>query len=127
MLSRGPREPIPFGVLLDGDPPGPSHGVDVDEDGSGVLGDGRMYQLVRDHAINQLRISGGVPKPEGMDEFGRLEATFEPARPEVARDTTRPRRIECLATMRRLAARRWRHVQRYADAPSEGSRLSQMR
>ena len=26
-----------------------SHGVDVDEDGNGVLADGRMYQLVREH------------------------------------------------------------------------------
>jgi hypothetical protein len=34
-------------VVLDGEAPGPSHGVDVDEDGNGVLRDGRMYQLVR--------------------------------------------------------------------------------
>ena len=27
---------------------GPSHGVDVDEDGNGVLRDGRLYQLVRE-------------------------------------------------------------------------------
>ena len=27
----------------------PSHGVDVDEDGNGLLRDGRMYQLVRQH------------------------------------------------------------------------------
>ena len=43
------REPIPFRVLLDGEAPGPSHGVDVDEDGNGLLGDGRLYQLVREH------------------------------------------------------------------------------
>jgi thiol-disulfide isomerase/thioredoxin len=47
VLSRGAGEPIPFRVLLDGESPGPSHGVDVDEDGNGLLGDGRMYQLVR--------------------------------------------------------------------------------
>ena len=47
VLSPGAREPIPFRVLLDGEAPGPSHGVDVDEDGNGVLGDGRLYQLVR--------------------------------------------------------------------------------
>ena len=29
--------------------PGRSHGVDVDEDGNGVLREGRMYQLVRQH------------------------------------------------------------------------------
>jgi hypothetical protein len=34
-------------VLLDGEGPGPSHGVDVDEDGSGLLRDGRLYRLVR--------------------------------------------------------------------------------
>ncbi|MET0512463.1 MAG: thioredoxin [Thermoleophilaceae bacterium] len=38
---------IPFRVLVDGEAPGPRHGVDVDEDGNGVLRDGRMYQLVR--------------------------------------------------------------------------------
>jgi thiol-disulfide isomerase/thioredoxin len=47
VLSPGTRGPIPFRVLLDGGPPGPSHGVDVDEDGNGLLADGRMYQLVR--------------------------------------------------------------------------------
>jgi thiol-disulfide isomerase/thioredoxin len=49
VLSPGARAPIPFRVLLDGEPPGPSHGVDVDEKGNGVLRDGRMYQLVRQH------------------------------------------------------------------------------
>jgi len=36
-------------VLLDGDPPGLPHGVDIDDDGNGVLQDGRLYQLVRAH------------------------------------------------------------------------------
>ena len=49
VLSPGAREPIPFRVLLDGEAPGPSHGVDVDEDGNGLLRDGRLYQLVRQH------------------------------------------------------------------------------
>lgn len=49
VLSHGARQPIPFRVLLDGRPPGPSHGVDVDEDGNGVVRDGRLYQLVREH------------------------------------------------------------------------------
>jgi thiol-disulfide isomerase/thioredoxin len=47
VLSPGAHPPIPVRVLLDGEPPGPSHGVDVAEDGSGRLGDGRLYQLVR--------------------------------------------------------------------------------
>ena len=48
VLSTGAREPIPFRVLLDGEAPGPSHGLDVDQDGNGVLRDGRLYQLVRE-------------------------------------------------------------------------------
>jgi thiol-disulfide isomerase/thioredoxin len=49
VLSPGAREPIPFRVLLDGEAPGLSHGVDVDEDGNGLLREGRLYQLVRQH------------------------------------------------------------------------------
>jgi thiol-disulfide isomerase/thioredoxin len=47
VLSPRAHEPIPFRVLLDGEAPGSSHGVDVDEDGNGLLRDGRLYQLVR--------------------------------------------------------------------------------
>jgi hypothetical protein len=36
-------------VLLDGEAPGLSHGVDVDEDGNGLLRESRLYQLVRQH------------------------------------------------------------------------------
>ncbi len=49
VLSPGARDPIPFRVLLDGEPPGAGNGVDVDVDGNGVLREGRMYQLVRQH------------------------------------------------------------------------------
>jgi thiol-disulfide isomerase/thioredoxin len=49
------QEPIPFRVLLDGKPPGPSHGVDVDEDGNGWLREGRLYQLVREHDVVRER------------------------------------------------------------------------
>jgi thiol-disulfide isomerase/thioredoxin len=49
VLSPGMGEPIPFRVLLDGEPPSASHGVDVDEAGNGLLEDGRLYQLVRAH------------------------------------------------------------------------------
>jgi thiol-disulfide isomerase/thioredoxin len=49
VLATGTREPIPFRVLLDGRAPGPSRGVDVDENGNGALRDGRIYQLVRQH------------------------------------------------------------------------------
>jgi thiol-disulfide isomerase/thioredoxin len=49
VLSRRTAEPIPFRILLDDAAPGRSHGVDVDEQGNGVLDDGRLYQLVRQH------------------------------------------------------------------------------
>src|SRR5688572_18656633 len=49
VMSPGAHEPIPFRVRLDGEPPGASHGVDVDEDGNGVLREARMHQLVRQH------------------------------------------------------------------------------
>ena len=47
VLSRASQEPISFSVALDGGAPGRAHGVDVDEDGNGLLSDGRLYQLVR--------------------------------------------------------------------------------
>jgi thioredoxin family protein len=54
-LSGGGPRPIPFRVTVDGEPSGRSHGVDTDADGRGVLGAGRMYQLVRAHAGNRVR------------------------------------------------------------------------
>ncbi len=54
VLSSHTGEAIPFQVLVDGERPGSSHGVDVDEAGNGVLREGRMYQLVRqDRAIRE--------------------------------------------------------------------------
>jgi thiol-disulfide isomerase/thioredoxin len=49
VLSPGAREPIAFRVVLDGEAPGPAHGVDIDEGGNGLLEGGRLYQLVREH------------------------------------------------------------------------------
>jgi thiol-disulfide isomerase/thioredoxin len=48
VLSAGTHEAIPFRVVLDGEAPGASHGVDVDEEGQGLLREGRLYQLVRE-------------------------------------------------------------------------------
>src|SRR5215212_8009262 len=47
VLSTAAGQPIPFRGLLDGRAPGRSHGVDVDQNGNGVLREGRMYQLIR--------------------------------------------------------------------------------
>jgi thiol-disulfide isomerase/thioredoxin len=67
VLARSSAEPIPFRVLVDGEPPGASHGVDVDEAGDGVLEDGRLYQLVRERgAVRQrtLEITFSAPGAE---------------------------------------------------------------
>ncbi len=37
-------------VRLDGEPPGDVHGLDVDEDGDGVVEEPRLYQLVRQNS-----------------------------------------------------------------------------
>jgi thiol-disulfide isomerase/thioredoxin len=57
VLSPGTRSSIPFRIALDGAQPGSSHGVDVDEDGNGMLREGRLYQLVRqDGPVLQRRL-----------------------------------------------------------------------
>jgi thiol-disulfide isomerase/thioredoxin len=39
---------VPFSVLVDGEPPGDAHGLDVDEQGRGTLSQQRLYQLIRE-------------------------------------------------------------------------------
>jgi hypothetical protein len=38
---------VRFRVLIDGQPPGAGHGVDVDAQGNGTVTEQRMYQLIR--------------------------------------------------------------------------------
>ena len=52
VLAPPPGAAVRFEVLLDGQAPGDAHGLDVSDDGRGVLDEPRMYQLVRQ--------SGGV-------------------------------------------------------------------
>jgi thiol-disulfide isomerase/thioredoxin len=50
-LVMGPRPrdtSVPFRVLVDGEPPGAAHGLDVDEQGHGTLSQQRLYQLIRE-------------------------------------------------------------------------------
>jgi hypothetical protein len=50
-LVMGPPEggsSIPFRVLVDGEPPGDAHGLDVDEQGNGTLDRPRLHQLIRE-------------------------------------------------------------------------------
>jgi len=39
---------VPFRVLVDGEPPGEAHGLDVDREGYGTVSQQRLYQLVRE-------------------------------------------------------------------------------
>ena len=36
-----------FRVRIDGQPPGAAHGVDVDDQGNGMVSEPRLYQLIR--------------------------------------------------------------------------------
>jgi thiol-disulfide isomerase/thioredoxin len=56
-LVMGPAggKPIPFRVRVDGRPPGPAHGTDVDAEGRGTLVEHRLYQLVRQPGAVQDR------------------------------------------------------------------------
>jgi hypothetical protein len=49
-LVIGPAAPgtsVRFRVLIDGQPPGAAHGIDVDEQGYGTVTKQRLYQLIR--------------------------------------------------------------------------------
>jgi hypothetical protein len=47
MSPPEPETPVPFRVLVDGQPPADAHGLDVDEKGNGTLTQQRLYQLIR--------------------------------------------------------------------------------
>jgi cytochrome c biogenesis protein CcdA/thiol-disulfide isomerase/thioredoxin len=68
-LVMGPaanERPIRFRGELDGAPPGPNHGVDIDADGNGVVREQRLYQLIRqsqqvgEHTVSIQFLDGGV-------------------------------------------------------------------
>jgi thiol-disulfide isomerase/thioredoxin len=48
LSPRAKGTSVPFRVLVDGDPPGDAHGLDVGEDGSGTVVEPRLYQLIRE-------------------------------------------------------------------------------
>ncbi len=47
MGPPAPGTPVRFRVLIDGRPPGAAHGIDVDEQGDGMVTEQRLYQLIR--------------------------------------------------------------------------------
>ena len=58
--------PVRFQVTLDGQPAGESHGMDTDAQGSGTVGERRLYQLVGlkhgsgDHTFTIQFLDSGV-------------------------------------------------------------------
>jgi hypothetical protein len=49
LVMGSTRGETPFRVTIDGEPPGPSSGVDCDALGQGVVSEPRLYQLIRQH------------------------------------------------------------------------------
>ena len=48
VMGPGTRgAPVRFRVRLDGLPPGPAYGLDIDDQGKGTVTEPRMYQLIR--------------------------------------------------------------------------------
>jgi thiol-disulfide isomerase/thioredoxin len=47
MGPQRPQSPVRVRVSIDGQPPGASHGADIDADGKGTVLEQRMYQLIR--------------------------------------------------------------------------------
>ena len=47
MGPPGPGRSVRFRVSIDGQPPGPAHGIDADGAGNGTVGEQRLYQLIR--------------------------------------------------------------------------------
>jgi thiol-disulfide isomerase/thioredoxin len=47
LVLRAGGTPVPFRVLIDGEPAGDAHGLDVDEQGHGTVVQPRLYQLIR--------------------------------------------------------------------------------
>jgi hypothetical protein len=47
VMGPAPGTSVRFRVLIDGQPPGAAHGLDVDEQGNGTVAGQRLYQLIR--------------------------------------------------------------------------------
>ena len=46
-MGSSAARPARFRVSIDGVPPGPNHGSDIDSEGGGTVREPRLYQLVR--------------------------------------------------------------------------------
>ena len=80
--QRARAQPIPFRVLLDGEAPGPAHGVDVDADGHGVLREGRMYGLLRQPGeVRERTLEIAFLEPRRRGLLGHVRIAPWPIRP----------------------------------------------
>ena len=69
LVLRPADTPVPFRVSLDGEAPGASHGIDVDEQGNGVVSEPRLYQLIRQHGrIEEHTFEITFPEP-GVEAY----------------------------------------------------------
>ena len=69
---------VRFRVLIDGKPPGPAHGGDIDAQGNGAVTEQRMYQLIRQ------------PKPIG-DRLFEIDSSIRRSRPTCSPSAERHR------------------------------------
>ena len=60
---------IPFRVLIDGEPPGDAHGLDVDGEGYGMVAQPRLYQLVRESGSITDRTFGITFLAPGVEAY----------------------------------------------------------
>jgi thiol-disulfide isomerase/thioredoxin len=69
VMGQAAKRPARFRISIDGQPPGPAHGVDVDAQGRGSLSTPRMYQLVRQqHPVDERRFEIAFEDP-GAEVF----------------------------------------------------------
>jgi thiol-disulfide isomerase/thioredoxin len=72
-LVMGPPEPgssVPFRVLVDGQPPGADHGLDVDEQGHGGVSQQRLHQLIRQRGSISDRTFEIAFSAPGLEAYG---------------------------------------------------------
>jgi cytochrome c biogenesis protein CcdA/thiol-disulfide isomerase/thioredoxin len=63
-----PGKPVRFRVMIDGNPPGEHHGMDVDAEGNGVVKEQRLYQLIR-QSKDKGNDSAAIPEHTFIIEF----------------------------------------------------------
>jgi hypothetical protein len=56
VLGSSTGKPVRFRVLIDGKPPGPDRGMDIDAAGNGTVTGQRLYQLVRQKGGSKERL-----------------------------------------------------------------------